>query len=80
MIDMPFDKDLAKLIQLSEQFKQSTDECERSRLANEQLCLLENATLAARRYCSAFLQTDRSPRTAYSSVQYRGKLLCADYT
>ena len=56
MIDMPFDKDLAKLIQLSEQFKQSTDECERSRLANEQLCLLENATLAARRYCSAFLK------------------------
>lgn len=56
MIDVPFDKDLAKLAQLSEQFKQSTDECERSRLANEQLCLLENTTLTARRYCSAFLK------------------------
>ncbi len=56
MIDIPFDKDLAKLAQLSEQFKQSTDKGERSRLANEQLCLLENTTLAARRYCSTFLK------------------------
>ena len=49
MIDLPFDKDLEKLTQLSEKFKQTTDEYERSRLANEQLCLLENVTLAARR-------------------------------
>lgn len=56
MIDIPFDKDLTKLTQLSEQFKQTTDEYERSRLANEQLCLLENTTLAARRYYSAFLK------------------------
>lgn len=56
MIDVPFDKDLEKLTQLSEKFKQTTDEYERSRLANEQLCLLENATLAARRYCSALLK------------------------
>lgn len=56
MIDVPFDKDLEKLTQLSEKFKQTTDEYERSRLANEQLCLLENATLAARRYCSTFLK------------------------
>lgn len=56
MIDLPFDKDLAKLTQLSEQFKQAGNECERSRLANEQLCLLENVTLAARRYCSTFLK------------------------
>ena len=56
MIDVPFDKDLEKLTQLSEKFKQTTDEYERSRLANEQLCLLENVTLAARRYCSTFLK------------------------
>lgn len=56
MIDLPFDKDLEKLTQLSEKFKQTTDEYERSRLANEQLCLLENVTLAARRYCSTFLK------------------------
>lgn len=56
MIDIPFDKDLAKLTHLSKKFKQTTDEYERSRLANEQLCLLENTTLAARRYCSAFLK------------------------
>ena len=56
MIDVPFDKDLAKLTQLSEKLKQTTDEYERSRLANEQLCLLENVTLAARRYCSTFLK------------------------
>ena len=56
MIDIPFDKDLAKLTQIFEKFKQTTDEYERSRLVNEQLCLLENATLEARRYCSAFLK------------------------
>lgn len=56
MIDVPFSKDLEKLVQLSEKFKQITNEYERSRLANEQLCLLENVTLAARRYCSAFLK------------------------
>ena len=56
MIDVPIDKNLEKLTQLSEKFKQTTDEYERSRLANEQLCLLENVTLAARRYCSTFLK------------------------
>lgn len=56
MIDISFNKDLEKLTQISEKFKQTTDEYERSRLANEQLCLLENTTLAARRYCSAFLK------------------------
>ena len=56
MIDIPFGKDLEKMVQLSEQFKQADNECERSRLANDQLCLLENATLAARRYCSTFLK------------------------
>ena len=56
MSNVPFDKELKKLTQLAEQFKQTTDEYERSRLANELLCLLENATLAARRYCSTFLR------------------------
>lgn len=56
MIDIPFDKDWEKMVQLSEQFKQADNECERSRLANELLCLLENTTLAARRYCNAFLK------------------------
>ena len=48
MIDLPFDKDLAKLTQLSEQLKQSKDARECSRLADELLCKMESTTLSAR--------------------------------
>ena len=48
MIDLPFDKDLAKLTQLSEKLKQSNDARECSRLADELLCKMESTTLSAR--------------------------------
>ena len=59
MIDLPFDKDLAKLTQLSEQLKQSNDARECSRLADELLCKMESTTLSARRCLRDFLRPGR---------------------
>ena len=56
MIDLPFDKDLAKLTQLSEQLKQSKDARECSRLADELLCKMESTTLSARCCLRDFLR------------------------
>ncbi|WP_418371763.1 hypothetical protein [Agathobaculum butyriciproducens] len=56
MIDLPFDKDLAKLTQLSEQLKQSKDAQECSRLADELLCKMESTTLSARCCLRDFLR------------------------
>lgn len=56
MIDLPFDKDLAKLTQLSEQLKQSDDARECSRLADELHLKMESATLSVRRCLCDFLR------------------------
>lgn len=66
MIDLPFDKDLAKLTQLSEQLKQSDDARECSRLADELLCKMESATLSVRRCLCDFLR----PRQACAFAAY----------
>lgn len=59
MIDIPFDNDLEKLVQLSEQLKQSDDARECSRLADELLCKMESMTLSARCCLRDFLRPIR---------------------
>lgn len=56
MNEITFDNDLEKLVQLSEQLKQSNDARECSRLADELLCKMESTTLSARRCLRDFLR------------------------
>ena len=59
MNEIPFDNDLEKLVQLSEQLKQSDDARECSRLADELLCKMESTTLSARCCLRDFLRPIR---------------------